>query len=303
MSNWDDDDFLGGGEDSFPTTSGNTGGAWDDDDFMGGGDSSAAAVAGDSWETDDWEKSSEPQKDKGPSKKTIKQIAKEKEAQEKAEKLKREKQIQDDKIRLENDPEYRRQQRDLQKKAQEESELESISDLFGPSASAPVGKQVFRQEANPERARELAAMSGLGDGAGGFDDDVVVKTIDQVGKDWDDIAHVQREGPAPGSLDQLPFATDADIIKFSQVLAAKVKGAGMAKTTNNAQTFSKVLLVELVRALGPEMKSQDVDEVLRVGTVVKNDLTKKTQNVNKNKKKKGIKLHDNGRNYSDEEFM
>lgn len=292
MSNWDDDDFMGGGDNT------NAGGNWDDDGNWG--ESAAAAPAADNWDCDDWE-TEKPKETKptGPSKKDLKQIAKEKEDQEKAEKAAKQKAIADEQRRLENDPEYRQKKREQERKNQEQGELDSISDLFGTDAAKPT-PQVFRKEANPERARELAAMTGFGDGAGDYADE-----SQKMGKDdkWDEIAHVDRKGPAPGSLDQLPFETDADIIAFTKVLAAKIKAVGNTKSTNNSQTMSKVLLVELVRAIGPVMKAQDVDEVMRVATVVKNDLNKKTQNPKKKQGKK-VNLHDNGRHYSDEEdFM
>jgi len=271
----------------------------DDGDFFGGGDDwDATPAAAADWDDWDSEKPAAKTEEKSTaSKKNVKQMLKEKEAAEKAAAAKAKKDQDAERLRMQSDPEYRAQKKEAEKAAIERSELEMISDLFGPGTGS--SREEFRQEANPERARQLAAMTGLGDGADG--------PSENTGRnDWDVAALANQKTDkkaAPNPLDAIEFKTDADLVAFAKVLARKLKDVGVKGTTNNYNTMSRTLLVELIRETGPEMKGQDMDEVLRVGTVVKNEISKKTQNVKKNKGKKSIKLHDDGRDYSDEEFM
>lgn len=306
MADWDDWD---GGD--FAADNNADGGDWD-----GGGDwddapaenkpAATKASGGGDWEQDDWETQPDPEavkkQEQKQQKKTLKQVAKEKEEQEKREKEEKEKQEKEALKRAMQDPDYAKKKKEMDRLAVERSELDLICDFFGTGAGGPSTKDEMRKEANPERARALAACTGLMDGADGNDsgDDFIPD------QDVDIFAISNNKGnkkAAPNALDAIEFNTDEDVKKFVELLVRKVQDVGTKTNTNNTQTMSKVLVCELARQLGPGMKQPDVDEVLRLTTVVKNDMLKSQSTKNpKKKNKKTLKTHDNGRDFSDDDY-
>jgi len=209
-------------------------------------------------------------------KKTPKQIAKEREMLEAAERAQaaaaRERAARAEMEKMRADPEYARQKKEQEKRDIEQSERNLASDLFGDAATAPRAAKPAdaelsgREAEKAARAKELANASGLGDGA-----DNMSLINDPNAK------RVTGQAP-PSVMDQVSLATKEDAAAFAKLVARKLQDGG-----NSAVMLA--LLKEVTLAVGPVMKLEDVTELVRVGTVIKNDTTKAQQN----KKKKSAK--------------
>ncbi len=148
----------------------------------------------------------------------------------------------------------------------EASEVALANDLFGPTptdSSSSSSGPVNERKVDPkfaERAAQLAAVSGLGDGADGFDD------VPDAGN--------KKEASKPSTVSDVDLSTKEKMTEFANDVARKVNAM------KNRQ-LSLHLLKELVTKLSVELKVDEAQELLRVVTVIKNDASKQTQNKKK----------------------
>ncbi len=173
------------------------------------------------------------------------------------------------------DPEYARKKQQQEQADIERAEVDLAADLFGdspaPAAAAKAAPAAQPEEANPvltERARlaaEIAARSGLMDGADNMD---AINDPDA------------RTGPAapPSALDAVRLDSKEDGEEFAKILSRKLNDL-------NNSGIALAVLKSTFQSVGPQMKLDDVNDLLRAVTVLKNDLTKAMQN----KKKKSTK--------------
>jgi hypothetical protein len=214
-------------------------------------------------------------------KKTPKQIAKEREAKEAAERhaaaAARDSAARAEMERMRSDPDYARKKKEQEQRDIEASELDLVSDMFGaPSKAKPAAAPALSPEdaaaaaKKAERARELASMSGLGDGA------------DNVGMINDPNADRGLGAAPPSVLDAVPLADKDDAAAFAKILARKLNDGGKS-------AVSLAVLKETLQAVAAQLKLEDVTELLRVTTVIKNDAQKAQQNKKKKSAKPQIK--------------
>lgn len=226
-------------------------------------------------------------------------MAQEKAAEEKANKEKLERERKEELAKM-NDPAYAEYFKQKRKEEIQASEDCLIGDLFGndfaPSKTSPAtaddsdcDTEEYRDPELVGRAKELAEASGLFDGKDGLN--------------TGDTGPQHKRGDVDSSEDTIVLANDNDATELVKKLVTKVK-AIEEKTAdkNSAASVSKVLLLDLIRELGPLMKATDMDEVLRVATVQKNNLAQKTRNIKKKSKRPQVRLHDNGQDDFDSLF-
>lgn len=206
-----------------------------------------------------------------PKKKTPAQLAREKEEAERkqrADQARRRAQEAEAARKASNDPNYTLNKKEAERLAVLESEAALASDLFGtsisPSTPAPVKELTEEEKEMRAQAARLAAATGLSDGADGMDsiNDPNAKTA----------------GVAPNPLDTVDFSTKEKVVEYSTKIVEKMNSI----TVTGASTE---FLKTLINGIGPNMKVDDLSEIMRVLTVVKNDANKALQN--KKKKSKG----------------
>lgn len=170
-------------------------------------------------------------------------------------------------LKRSQDPNYSANRKEAERLAVLEAEASLASDLLGgPVVSKPKPVEVLSPEDEAMRlqAARLAAATGLSDGADGMDaiNDPSAKTA----------------GVAPSPFDAIDFNTKENFVECGNKLVEKVN-------STNVNGGPLELLKTLVNGIGPNMKVDDIAELLRVVNVVKNEANKALQN--KKKKSKG----------------
>jgi len=151
----------------------------------------------------------------------------------------------------------------------ERAERELIDDFLGGGEPASKTRE-SEQKTIPSRAAELAATTGLGDGA----------DIPQ-GAGLGIPADKSGDVSAPNALDAVSLATKEEVASFAKTLADK-----MNAIKNSANSLE--LLRVLSQQIGPALKFDDLSEFLRIVTVIKNEAQKAQQNKKKATKGKAV---------------